>query len=44
MTRARDSEEVGGVEEEKTTNIVSTWDSPNLPEDLVDRIYDMVRG
>ena len=44
MTRARDSEEVGGVEEEKTTNIVSSWDSPNLSEDLVDRIYDMVRG
>ena len=32
MTRARDSEEVGGVEEEKTTNIVSSWDSPNLSE------------
>ena len=44
MTRARDSEEVGGVKEEKTTNIMSTWDSPNLSEDLVDRIYDMVRG
>ena len=44
MTRARDSEEVSGVKEEKTTNVVSTWDSPNLPEDLVDRIYDMVRG
>ena len=44
MTRARDSEEVGGVEEEKTTNIVSSWDSPDLSEDLVDRIYDMVRG
>ena len=44
MTRAWDSEEVGGVEEEKTTNKVSSWDSPNLSEDLVDRIYDMVRG
>ena len=32
------------MKEEKTTSIVSTWDSPNLPEDLVDRIYDMVRG
>ena len=38
MTRAGDSEE------EKTTNIVSSWDSPDLSEDLVDRIYDMVRG
>ena len=44
MTRAQDSEEVGGVKEEKTTNIVSCWDSPNLSEDLVDRIYDMLRG
>ena len=32
------------MKEEKTTSIVSTWDSPNLSEDLVDRIYDMLRG
>ena len=33
MTRARDSEEVVGLEEEKATNIVSSWDSPSFNTD-----------
>ena len=44
MTRARESEEVSEVEEEKATNIVSDWDSPDLAVDLVDQIWDMVKG
>ena len=54
MSRARGSEEVVEVKEEKTTTIVThnarpsralwtDWDSPNLAEELVDRIWDMVR-
>ena len=53
-SRARGSEEVVEVKEEKTTTIVThnarpsralwtDWDSPNLAEELVDRIWDMVR-
>ena len=42
MSRARGSEEVVEVKEEKTT-MVADWDSPNLAEELVDRIWDMVR-
>ena len=38
MTRARESEEVSEVEEEKATNIVSDWDAPDLAVDLVDQI------
>ena len=38
------SEEVSEVEEEKATNIVSDWDSPDLAVDLVDQIWDMVKG
>ena len=44
MTRALGSEEVSGVEEEKATNIVSDWDSPDLAVDLVDQIWDMVKS
>ena len=44
MTRARESEEVSEVEEEKATNIVSDWDSPDLAVDLVDQIWDMVKS
>ena len=44
MTMARESEEVSEVEEEKATNIVSDWDSPDLAVDLVDQIWDMVKG
>ena len=44
MTRARESEEVSEVEEEKATNIVSDWDSPDLAVDLVDQIWDLVKG
>ena len=44
MTRARESEEVTEVEEEKATNIVSDWDSPDLAVDLVDQIWDMVKS
>ena len=54
LSRARGSEEVVEVKEEKTTTIVThnarpsralwtDWDSPNLAEELVDRIWDMVR-
>ena len=54
MSRAWGSEEVVEVKEENTTNIVThnarpsralwtDWDSPNLAEELVDRIWDMVR-
>ena len=53
LSRARGSEEVVEVKEEKTTTIVThnarpsralwtDWDSPNLAEELVDRIWDMV--
>ena len=42
LSRARGSEEVVEVKEEKTT-MVADWDSPNLAEELVDRIWDMVR-
>ena len=38
------SEEVSEVEEEKATDIVSNWDSPDLAVDLVDQIWDMVKG
>ena len=44
MTLARESEEVSEVEEEKATNIVSDWDSPDLAVDLVDQIWDMVKS
>ena len=44
MTRARESEEVSEVEEEKATNIVSDWDSPDLAVDLVDQIWEMVKS
>ena len=44
MTRALGSEEVSGVEEEKATNIVSEWDVPDLAVDLVDQIWDIVKG
>ena len=44
MTRARDSEEVKEVKEEKATNIVSDWDAPDLAVDLVDQIWDIVKG
>ena len=44
MTKARESEEVSEVEEEKATNIVSDWDSPDLAVDLVDQIWDMVKS
>ena len=44
MTMARESEEVSEVEEEKATNIVSDWDSPDLAVDLVDQIWDMVKS
>ena len=44
MTRAQESEEVSEVEEEKATNIVSDWDSPDLAVDLVDQIWDMVKS
>ena len=54
LSRARGSEEVVEVKEEKTTTIVThnarpsralwtDWDSPNLAEELVDRIWDMVK-
>ena len=42
LSRARGSEEVVEVKEEKTT-MVADWDSPNLAEELVDRIWDMVK-
>ena len=42
LSRARGSEEVVEVKEEKTT-MVADWDSPNLTEELVDRIWDMVK-
>ena len=42
LSRARGSEGVVEVKEEKTT-MVADWDSPNLAEELVDRIWDMVR-
>ena len=32
------------MEEEKATNIVSDWDSPDLAVDLVDQIWDMVKS
>ena len=44
MTRARESEEVSEVKEEKATNIVSDWDSPDMAVDLVDQIWDMVKS
>ena len=44
MTMARESEEVSEVEEEKATNIVSDWDSPDLAVDLVDQIWEMVKS
>ena len=42
LSRARGSEGVVEVKEEKTT-MVADWDSPNLAEELVDRIWDMVK-
>ena len=42
LSRARGSEGVVEVKEEKTT-MVADWDSPNLAEELVDQIWDMVK-
>ena len=44
MSRALGSEEVSEVKEEKATNIVSDWDAPDLAVDLVDQIWDIVKG
>ena len=44
MTGAREGEDLSEVEEEKATDIVSNWDSPDLAVDLVDQIWDMVKG
>ena len=41
MPRAQGSEEV--VEVKEKTPMVADWDSPNLAEELVDRIWDMVK-
>ena len=42
--RQMTSEKVSEVEEEKATDIVSNWDSPDLALDLVDQIWDIVKG
>ena len=44
MTGAREGEDLSEVEEEKATDIVSDWDSPDLAVDLVDQIWDMVKS
>ena len=43
LSRARGSEEVVEVKEEKTT-MAADGDSPNLAEELVDQIWDIVKG